>query len=250
MIDTFVVENLSLPDELQKMLDQRISMNMVGDMNKYTQFQVAQSMPIAAANEGGGRCRHRRGAGRGNGDGKPDDDERRHPSRPPPNRRRRAHRLQQRLPAAPFPPSARYPTPSSAPSAASTSPEARSSVPNAASHSSRRLRPGMDRRSSRLLECRSCRSREAARPVRRPGGSDVAASCRRGGLASISPDWGHYRALPACRIAPCLSYFSRVRIDLSERVLLPPAARLGFRLLSAALLRRHSGERPPNRAAF
>jgi membrane protease subunit (stomatin/prohibitin family) len=35
-------------------LDQRIGMNMVGDMNRYTQFQVAQSMPIAAANEGGG----------------------------------------------------------------------------------------------------------------------------------------------------------------------------------------------------
>jgi membrane protease subunit (stomatin/prohibitin family) len=43
-----------LPDELQKILDQRISMNMIGDMNKYTQFQVAQSMPIAAANEGSG----------------------------------------------------------------------------------------------------------------------------------------------------------------------------------------------------
>ncbi len=53
-IATFVVENISLPDELQKMLDQRISMNMIGDMNRYTQFQVAQSMPIAAANEGGG----------------------------------------------------------------------------------------------------------------------------------------------------------------------------------------------------
>ncbi|HTM52185.1 MAG TPA: SPFH domain-containing protein [Bryobacteraceae bacterium] len=53
-LDTFVVENLSMPDELQKILDQRISMNMLGDMNRYTQFQVAQSMPIAAANEGGG----------------------------------------------------------------------------------------------------------------------------------------------------------------------------------------------------
>jgi len=53
-LEAFVVENISLPDELQKMLDQRISMNMLGDMNKYTQFQVAQSMPIAAANEGGG----------------------------------------------------------------------------------------------------------------------------------------------------------------------------------------------------
>src|SRR5579863_8723354 len=53
-LENFVVENISLPDELQKILDQRISMNMIGDMGKYTQFQVAQSMPIAAANEGGG----------------------------------------------------------------------------------------------------------------------------------------------------------------------------------------------------
>ncbi len=53
-LDSFVVESLSLPDELQKILDQRISMGMVGDMGRYTQFQVAQSMPIAAANEGGG----------------------------------------------------------------------------------------------------------------------------------------------------------------------------------------------------
>jgi membrane protease subunit (stomatin/prohibitin family) len=52
-LDSFVVENVSLPEELQKMLDQRISMNMLGDMNRYTQFQAAQSLPIAAANEGG-----------------------------------------------------------------------------------------------------------------------------------------------------------------------------------------------------
>jgi membrane protease subunit (stomatin/prohibitin family) len=53
-LETFVVENLSLPEELQERLDQRIGMNMIGDMGKYTQYQVAQSMPIAAANEGGG----------------------------------------------------------------------------------------------------------------------------------------------------------------------------------------------------
>jgi membrane protease subunit (stomatin/prohibitin family) len=53
-LETFVVENISLPDELQKMLDQRISMNMIGDMGRFTQFEVAQSMPIAAGNEGGG----------------------------------------------------------------------------------------------------------------------------------------------------------------------------------------------------
>jgi membrane protease subunit (stomatin/prohibitin family) len=64
-LDGFVVENLSLPDELQKILDQRISMNMVGDMGRYTQFQVAQSIPIAAGNEGGGAA----GVGAGLGAG-------------------------------------------------------------------------------------------------------------------------------------------------------------------------------------
>jgi membrane protease subunit (stomatin/prohibitin family) len=53
-LETFVVENISLPDELQKVLDQRISMNVIGDMGKFTQYEVAQSIPVAAANEGGG----------------------------------------------------------------------------------------------------------------------------------------------------------------------------------------------------
>jgi membrane protease subunit (stomatin/prohibitin family) len=53
-LETFVVENISLPDELQQLLDQRIGINMLGDLNKYTQYQVANSIPIAAANEGGG----------------------------------------------------------------------------------------------------------------------------------------------------------------------------------------------------
>jgi len=52
-LENFVVENISMPDELQQLLDQRIGMNMIGDMGKYTQFQVAQSLPVAAANEGG-----------------------------------------------------------------------------------------------------------------------------------------------------------------------------------------------------
>lgn len=52
-LDSFVVQNLSLPEELQKVLDERISMNMVGDLNQYAQFQAAKSIPIAAANLGG-----------------------------------------------------------------------------------------------------------------------------------------------------------------------------------------------------
>jgi membrane protease subunit (stomatin/prohibitin family) len=51
-LDSFLVENLSLPEELQKRLDESIGMNMIGDMRRYTQFQAAQSLPIAAANEG------------------------------------------------------------------------------------------------------------------------------------------------------------------------------------------------------
>jgi len=53
-LDSFVVENLSLPEELQKLLDTRIGMTMIGDMGRYTQYQVANSLPVAAANEGGG----------------------------------------------------------------------------------------------------------------------------------------------------------------------------------------------------
>ncbi len=52
-LDTFVVENVSLPEELQKILDQKISMNIIGDPAKLMQYNVAQSMPIMAANEGG-----------------------------------------------------------------------------------------------------------------------------------------------------------------------------------------------------
>ncbi len=62
---SFVVENVSLPDELQRILDQRIGMGMIGDMNRYTQFQVAQSIPIAAANEGGGTAAVGAGLGAG-----------------------------------------------------------------------------------------------------------------------------------------------------------------------------------------
>jgi len=64
-LDSFVVENLSLPEELQKVLDQRIGMNMVGDMGRYTQYEVAQSIPIAAANESGGAAGLGAGLGAG-----------------------------------------------------------------------------------------------------------------------------------------------------------------------------------------
>jgi membrane protease subunit (stomatin/prohibitin family) len=52
-MENFAVENVSLPEELQKAIDTRISMGMMGDMAKYTQYQVANAIPLAAQNEGG-----------------------------------------------------------------------------------------------------------------------------------------------------------------------------------------------------
>ena len=53
LLDTFVVENVSLPEELQKAIDTRISMGMAGELGRFTQYQVASSLPMAAQNEGG-----------------------------------------------------------------------------------------------------------------------------------------------------------------------------------------------------
>lgn len=52
-LDSLVVQNVSLPEELQKILDQKIGMNMIGDMGRFTQYQVANSIPLAAQNDGG-----------------------------------------------------------------------------------------------------------------------------------------------------------------------------------------------------
>lgn len=52
-LETLMVENISLPEELQKMLDDRIGVNIMGGMQSYTQFQVATAIPLAAQNEGG-----------------------------------------------------------------------------------------------------------------------------------------------------------------------------------------------------
>jgi membrane protease subunit (stomatin/prohibitin family) len=52
-LDQFVVENVSLPDELQKVFDQRIGMNMVGDLGRYTLYSAAESLDLSAANSSG-----------------------------------------------------------------------------------------------------------------------------------------------------------------------------------------------------
>ena len=68
-LETITVQNVSLPEELQKILDQKIGMGMVGnDMGKFMQYQTAQSLPKFAegsANGGGGIAGDAMGLGAG-----------------------------------------------------------------------------------------------------------------------------------------------------------------------------------------
>ncbi len=50
----FVVENISVPPEVEKMMDKRSSMALAGDMNQYTQFQAANAIEEVAKRPGGG----------------------------------------------------------------------------------------------------------------------------------------------------------------------------------------------------
>jgi membrane protease subunit (stomatin/prohibitin family) len=52
-LDLFNVQSINLPEDLQEALDKRIAMGMAGDLNKFTQYQVANAIPLAAQNEGG-----------------------------------------------------------------------------------------------------------------------------------------------------------------------------------------------------
>jgi membrane protease subunit (stomatin/prohibitin family) len=54
-LDTMTVQSVSLPEDLQKILDQRIGMGMVGnDMGKFMQYQTAQAIPSMVQGGGGG----------------------------------------------------------------------------------------------------------------------------------------------------------------------------------------------------
>ena len=54
-LETMTVQNLSLPEDLQKILDQKIGMGMVGnDMAKFMQYQTAQAIPKFAESAGAG----------------------------------------------------------------------------------------------------------------------------------------------------------------------------------------------------
>ena len=54
-LEGMTVQNVSLPEELQKILDQKIGMGMVGnDMGKFMQYQTAQAIPKFAEGAGSG----------------------------------------------------------------------------------------------------------------------------------------------------------------------------------------------------
>jgi membrane protease subunit (stomatin/prohibitin family) len=52
-IARFVIENVSLPPEVEQALDKRTSMGVVGDLDSYTRYQAAEAVTLAAQNEGG-----------------------------------------------------------------------------------------------------------------------------------------------------------------------------------------------------
>ena len=54
-LEGMTVQNVSLPEELQKIMDQKIGMGMVGnDMGKFMQYQTAQAIPKFAEGAGAG----------------------------------------------------------------------------------------------------------------------------------------------------------------------------------------------------
>ena len=70
-LEAMTVQSISLPEELQKVLDQKIGMGMVGnDMGKFMQYQTAQAIPKMAEGVGaGGDAGGLAGAGLGMGAG-------------------------------------------------------------------------------------------------------------------------------------------------------------------------------------
>ena len=52
-ISSFILENASVPPEVEKAIDQRSSMSAIGNLNDYVKFQMAQGMAAGGAGAGG-----------------------------------------------------------------------------------------------------------------------------------------------------------------------------------------------------
>lgn len=61
----FLIENISLPPEVEAAMDKRTSMGIVGNLGAYAQFQAANAMEQAAQNPNGGLAGAGMGAGLG-----------------------------------------------------------------------------------------------------------------------------------------------------------------------------------------
>lgn len=64
-ITQMFIVNISLPEAVEKALDTRTSMSVVGDMNKFQQYQMGNAMMAAAENPGGGGAADGMGLGMG-----------------------------------------------------------------------------------------------------------------------------------------------------------------------------------------
>ncbi len=53
-LETVVIENVTLPEEVEKAMDKRSQMGVIGDLNKFTQFQAATAIEASANNPNGG----------------------------------------------------------------------------------------------------------------------------------------------------------------------------------------------------
>jgi len=64
-IPQLFIVNISLPEAVEKALDTRTSMGVIGDMNKFQQYQMGQAMTAAAENPSGGGAAEGMGLGLG-----------------------------------------------------------------------------------------------------------------------------------------------------------------------------------------
>ena len=52
-LSQLLIENISMPPAVEEALDKRTTMNILGNLNEYTQFQTAEAIKDAASNPGG-----------------------------------------------------------------------------------------------------------------------------------------------------------------------------------------------------
>jgi membrane protease subunit (stomatin/prohibitin family) len=67
VLQDFLIDAITPPDEVNEMIDERSRMGAVGDMNKFTQYRTAQAIGDLAKSEGGGGGAASTGAGLGLG---------------------------------------------------------------------------------------------------------------------------------------------------------------------------------------